>query len=69
MISLIVFTDKYQGHAWTLYTNGFSLHSNYILLGFILTNIFEIIPSLLSILLKLASNKCSYYTIGQLSDS
>ena len=28
MISLIVFTDKYLGHVWTLYTNGFSLHSN-----------------------------------------
>ena len=26
MISLIVFTDKYQGHV----QNGFSLHSNYI---------------------------------------
>ena len=30
MISLIVFTDKYLGHIWTFYTNGFSLHSNYI---------------------------------------
>ena len=30
MISLIVFTDNYQGHVWTFYTNGFSLHSNYI---------------------------------------
>ena len=29
MISLIVFTDKYQGNVWTFYTNGFSLHSNY----------------------------------------
>ena len=30
VISLIVFTDKYLGHVWTFYTNGFSLHSNYI---------------------------------------
>ena len=30
MISLIVFTDQYQGHVWTFYTNGFSLHSNHI---------------------------------------
>ena len=30
MISLIVFTDKYLGHVWTFYTNGISLHFNYI---------------------------------------
>ena len=30
LISLIVFTDKYLGHVRTFYTNGFSLHSNYI---------------------------------------
>ena len=30
VISLIVFTDQYQGHVWTFYTNGFSLYSNYI---------------------------------------
>ena len=30
LISLIVFTDNYNGHVWTFYTNGFSLHSNYI---------------------------------------
>ena len=30
MISLIAFTDKYQRHVWTFYTNDFSLHSNYI---------------------------------------
>ena len=30
MISLIVFTDKYLGHIQTLYTNGISLHFNYI---------------------------------------
>ena len=30
MISLIVFTDKYQGHVWTFCTKWLSLHSNYI---------------------------------------
>ena len=30
LISLIVFTDKYLGHVWKFYTNGISLHFNYI---------------------------------------
>ena len=30
LIRLIVFTDKYLGHNWTFYTNGSSLHFNYI---------------------------------------
>ena len=30
VISLIVFTDNCNEHVWTLYTNSFSLHSNYI---------------------------------------
>ena len=30
MISLIVFTNNYQGDVWTFYTNGFSLRSNEI---------------------------------------
>ena len=46
MISLIVFTDKYQGHD---YKHDMFNKQFFNLLGFVLTNIFEIVPSLLFI--------------------